>query len=157
MPPNPYPLKDLCKVYLVLLAVEALTSCPLSPFDYANTIITGPRMRYRPRHHPHITMERPVIPPLIVFRWTLAVEDSMLGTVRHALKVSVIPHTRSDDLMVLVRHIIFLLATIPTRTVSFPVLSTVSMRSSMQPQCLNQAIILNSLLLLSLRKLSAIA
>ena len=111
LPPIPYPLKDLCKVNLVLLAIEDLTACPSSPLDYANTILPG--MRYRPRHHPHITMERPIIPPLILLRWTLFVEDSMLGTVRHALKVSICPHTRSDDLLIVMRPILHHLATIP--------------------------------------------
>ena len=73
-----------------------------SPFDFANAIISYPIMRQRPRHHAHITMERHNIPPLVVFRWNLAFEDNMLRTVCHALRVAVCPHTRSDDLMILV-------------------------------------------------------
>ena len=58
-------------------------------------------------------MERTIIPPLVVFRWSLAVENSKLGAVRYALRVPVCPHTRYDDLMILVRPILFLLATVP--------------------------------------------
>ena len=58
-------------------------------------------------------MERPIIPPLVVFCWSLDVEDNRLGTVCHTLRVSVCPHTRSDDLMILVRPILFLFATVP--------------------------------------------
>ena len=47
-------------------------------------------------------MERLNIPPLIVFCWNLAFENNRLGTVRHALRVTVFPHTRSDDLMIIV-------------------------------------------------------
>ena len=63
-------------------------------------------MRRRPRHHPHITMERHNIPPLIVFCLNLAFGDHRLGTVHYGLKVAVCPHTRSDDLMILVRPIL---------------------------------------------------
>ena len=37
----------------------------------------------------------------------------MLGTDRHALKVSICPHARTDDLLVLLRPVIHHLATIP--------------------------------------------
>ena len=63
-------------------------------------------MRQRPRYHPHITMDRHNIPPLVTFHWNLAFEDNRLGTVRHVLRVAVCPHTRSHDLMVLVRPIL---------------------------------------------------
>jgi len=58
-------------------------------------------------------MERPIIPHLILLRWTLFVEDSMVGTVRHSLEVSIYPHTRSEDLLIVMRPILHHLAIIP--------------------------------------------
>jgi hypothetical protein len=55
-------------------------------------------------------MDRPIITPLILVRWNLACEDRALGTVRHAFKVTICPHTRSDDFLVIMRPILRLLA-----------------------------------------------
>ena len=51
-------------------------------------------------------MERPSIPPLVVFWWNIVFEDDRLGTVCHALRVTICPYTRSEDLIILVRPII---------------------------------------------------
>ena len=59
-------------------------------------------MRRRTRHNTPVTMERRVPPPRFVFHWNLTSDDHMLGTVCHGLKVAICPHTRSDDLMILV-------------------------------------------------------
>ena len=83
----------------------------LDLFHYANTKIPG--LLQPSRYHPHITMAHPINPPLVLLRWTLCREDDMLGVCRYALKVKICPHTRADDLLVLLRPVIYLLATRP--------------------------------------------
>ena len=44
-------------------------------------------------------MDRPIVTPLVLVRWNLASVDGALGTVRHAFKVTVSPHTRFNDVL----------------------------------------------------------
>ena len=58
-------------------------------------------------------MDRPIVTPLVLVRWNLAGVNKALGTVRHAFKVTICPHTRFDDLLVVMRPILHLLAAAP--------------------------------------------
>ena len=55
-------------------------------------------------------MDRPIVTPLVLVRWNLASVDGALGTVRHAFKVTVSPHTRSNDVLHIMIPILRLLA-----------------------------------------------
>ena len=59
---------------------------------------------------PHFTMDRPIVTPLVLVRWNLASVDGALGTIRHAFKVTVSPHTRSNDVLHIMIPILRLLA-----------------------------------------------